>query len=183
MVHTQDDLMNDDLFPNFIIKNDPFERTMDKVNNKKRDIDRQSLDIDNKHQKLMSEPVQNEQKIHDYPMIKTTLGEFRKDEMKMSNDKLRHKKSFYKLFETRLENIPGKRETVSISIDVIIKEINKPFYSCLLSDPAYEWQRGCRLYGPRCFYHVNCVVVMLTGLHLHKKRITGSLAAIHRPGH
>ena len=46
---------------------------------------------------------------------------------------------------------------------------NKPFYSCLLSDPAYEWQRGCRLYGPRCFYHVNCVVVMLTSLHLHKK--------------
>ena len=59
VVHTQDDLMNDDPFPNFIIKNDPFERTMDKVNNKKRDIDRQSLDIDNKHQKLMSEPVQN----------------------------------------------------------------------------------------------------------------------------
>ena len=55
-------------------------------------------------------------------MIKTTLGEFRKDEMKMSNDKLRHKKSFYKLFETRLENIPGNRETVSISIDVIIKK-------------------------------------------------------------
>ena len=21
---------------------------------------------------------------------------------------------------------------------------NRPFYSCLLSDPAYEWQRGCR---------------------------------------
>ena len=98
VVHTHDDLTNDDPFPNFIIKNDPFERTMDKVNNKKRDIDRQSLDIDNKHQKLMSEPVQNEQKIHDYPMIKTTLGEFRKDEMKMSNDKLRHKKSLYKLF-------------------------------------------------------------------------------------
>ena len=34
---------------------------------------------------------------------------------------------------------------------------------------AYEWQRGCRLYGHRWFYHVNCVVVMLTSLHLHKK--------------
>ena len=21
---------------------------------------------------------------------------------------------------------------------------NRPFYSCLLSDLAYEWQRGCR---------------------------------------
>ena len=46
---------------------------------------------------------------------------------------------------------------------------NKPFYSCLLSDPAYEWQRGCRFSGPRCFYHVNCVVVVLTSLYLHKK--------------
>ena len=70
---------------------------------------------------------------------------------------------------------------------VSIGFFNKPFYSCLLSDPAYEWQRGCRLYGPRCFYHVNYVVVMRTSLHLHKNSkevcITGSLAAIHRPGH
>ena len=22
--------------------------------------------------------------------------------------------------------------------------LNRPFYSCLLSDPAYEWQQGCR---------------------------------------
>ena len=54
-------------------------------------------------------------------------------------------------------------------ITKILSTLNKPFYSCLLSDPAYEWQRGCRLYGTRCFYHVNCVVVMLTSLHLHKK--------------
>ena len=40
------------------------------------------------------------------------------------------------------------------------------------------------------FYHVNRIVVMLTSLHLHKKsrglcqnKVTGSLAAIHRPGH
>ena len=46
---------------------------------------------------------------------------------------------------------------------------NKTFYSCLLSDSAHEWQQSCQLYGPRCFYHVNCVVVMLTSLHLHKK--------------
>ena len=42
-------------------------------------------------------------------------------------------------------------------------------FTVAYSDPAYEWQRGCRLYGARCFYHVNCVVVMLTSLHLHKK--------------
>ena len=67
-------------FADYVITNNPFERKMDKVNNKKREIDIQSSDIDNKHQNIMSEPVQNEQKIHDYPMIKATLGEFRKDE-------------------------------------------------------------------------------------------------------
>ena len=60
-------------------------------------------------------------------------------------------------------------EIVFQKISVPFNFWNKPFYSCLLSDPAYEWQRGCCLYGPRCFYHVNCVVVMLTSLHLHKK--------------
>ena len=81
---------------------------------------RSIFDIDSKYQNLIS-PI-HEQKIHDYPMIKATLGEFRKNEMKLSKDKLRHKKSFYKLFETRLENIPGNRETFSISIDVTIKK-------------------------------------------------------------
>ena len=92
VVHTQDDLLNNDPFPEYMITNNPFDRKMDKVNNKKREIDRQSSDIDSKHQKLMSEPIQNEQKIHDYPMIKATLGEFRKDELKLSKDKLRQKK-------------------------------------------------------------------------------------------
>ena len=51
--------------------------------------------------------------------------------------------------------------------------LNRPFYGCLLSDPAYEWQARLpvTLYEkrPHCFYHANCVVVMLTSLHLHKK--------------
>ena len=67
----------------------------------------------------MSEPqvdTASTQKIRYYPMIKTTLDKFRKDEIKLSNDKLRHKKSFYELFETRLDEIPGKRETFSINI-------------------------------------------------------------------
>ena len=116
VVHTQDDLLNNDPFPDYVITNNPFERKMDKVNNKKREIDIQSSDIDNKHQNIMSESVQNEQKIHDYPMIKATLGEFRKDELKLSKDKLRQKKSFCRLFETRLNNVPGNKETVSISV-------------------------------------------------------------------
>ena len=113
VVHTQDDLLNHDPFTDFVITNDPFERKMDKVNNKKREIDRQSSDIDSKHQKLMSKPEADTstQKIRFYPKIETTLSEFRKDEIKLSKDKLRQKKSFYKLFETRLENIPGNRDS------------------------------------------------------------------------
>ena len=99
---------------------------MIKVNNKKRDIDEQSINIDSKYQNLMSKPVQvakdaeSTQKIRDYPMIKASIDSFRKDEIKLSKDKMRNKKSFYELFETRLDNIPGKRETVSISLDVEI---------------------------------------------------------------
>ena len=124
VVHTQDDLLNNDPFPEYMITNNPFDRKMDKVNNKKREIDRQSSDIDSKHQKLMSESEADTstQKIRFYPKIETTLSEFRKDEIKLSKDKLRQKKSFHKLFETRLNNIPGNRETVSISIDVVIKK-------------------------------------------------------------
>ena len=64
---------------------------------------------------------------------------------------------------------PGQKEMSGMISSTVTQYCNKPFYSCLLSDPAYEWQRGCRLYGPRCFYHVNCVVVVLTSLYLHKK--------------
>ena len=57
----------------------------------------------------------------------------------------------------------------------------RPFYSCLLSDQANVWQRGCRLYGPHCFYHVNRVVVMLT-IGLYQNKVTGSLASSQKPG-
>ena len=132
-VVTQDDLLDNDEFPDFVITSDPFERKIDNVNNKKRDIDRQSLDIDSKHQNLMSEPVQvahkndtsSTQKIRHYPKIKTTLDEFRKDEMKMSTDKTRRHTSFINLFETRLNKITGNRETVSMSLNV---DINVPSF-------------------------------------------------------
>ena len=64
----------------------------------------------------------NTQQIRDYPMIKTTLDELRKDEMKMSKDKRRSELSFMDLFKTRLDKIPGGRETVSISISVEIEQ-------------------------------------------------------------
>ena len=137
MVYNHDNLFNDDPFPDFT--NNPFERTMNKINNRKRDIDEKLFNIDTKYQNLMSNLVQvahkkgvlSTQKRHDYPMIKASLYSFRKDEIKLSKDKMRHKKSFYELFETRLNKIPGDRETVSISIDVIIRNSFNYFESVI----------------------------------------------------
>lgn len=129
VVYNHDNLFDDNPFPDFT--NDPFERTMVKVNNKKRDIDEQSINIDSKYQNLMSKPVQvamdaaSTQKIRYYPKIEKTLDKFRKDEMKMSTDKRRRYLSFIDLSETRLNKIPGNRETVSISLDV---NINVPCF-------------------------------------------------------
>jgi len=64
-----------------------------KVNEKKRDIDGQSFNIDSKYQNLMSETDQrvddtvSTQKIRDYPMTEKTLGDFRRSEMRMSTEK------------------------------------------------------------------------------------------------
>ena len=90
---------------------------MVKVNNKKRDIEEKSFNIDSKYQKLMSKP----EKIHDYPMIKTTLKELRKDEFRFSSNKRKAQMTFVNLFKNRLDNMEGKRETVSITIDVLIE--------------------------------------------------------------
>ena len=48
--------------------------------------------------------------------------------------------------------------------------VNKPFYTCLFSDMAFEWQRSWRwpcFDRPRCFCRVNQVVLMLTSPQLH----------------
>ena len=54
--------------------------------------------------------------IRDYPLIKTALKELRKDEFRLSSNKRKGKMSFVNLFKNRLEDIEGKRETVSITI-------------------------------------------------------------------
>ena len=108
VVHTQDDLLNNDPFPDYVITNNPFERKMDKVNKKKRGIDKQSFDIDSKYQKLIS-PIY-EQKIHDYPMIKATLSEFRKDELKLriNRGKKNHSTDYLKL-DSRISRVTKRR--------------------------------------------------------------------------
>ena len=93
-----------------------------KVNNKEREINEQSLNINSKCQNLMSKlnDTKSTRRIRDYPMIKTTLGRLRKDELKKSTYKKRAKLSFIKLFEYRLNQIQGDREMVSINLDVEI---------------------------------------------------------------
>ena len=49
-----------------------------------------------------------------------------------------------------LHSVPAGDETKNVSnsfrFAVLVQTIltNRPFYSCLLSDQAYEWLRGCR---------------------------------------
>ena len=91
----------------------------------------------------------------------------------MASGKMSHTPAIQNWFWQKLqqsrEQSTSQSKGIEFPYQVLSLIINKPFYSCLLSDTAYEWQRGSRLYGPRCFYHVNCVVVRLTSLHLHKK--------------
>ena len=65
--------------------------------------------------------VSKTEDFRDYPMKEISLDGQRKNEMRLTTDKKRAKMSFMDLFETRLENIPGGRESVSISINIEIK--------------------------------------------------------------
>ena len=48
-----DNLFDNHPFPEFVITNDPFERTMIKANNKERDINKRLFNIDSKYNNLM----------------------------------------------------------------------------------------------------------------------------------
>ena len=73
-------------------------------------------------------------------------------------------------------------------------KLNRPFYSCLRSELAFEWQRG---WGWPCFdanllffCWENHVLLMLISAFtwqkergLHQRKVTFCLVAIRRPGH
>ena len=75
-----------------------------------------------------------------------------------------------------------------------MKSCNRPFYSCLLSDLAFEWQWGCSwpcfdtdLSG---FFMLKHLVSVITTWFMQQKqwglyqnKVTSSLAAIHWSGH
>ena len=78
IVYNHDNLFNDNPFPKI-----PFERTMKKINKQYKNINEQTASINDKYSKLFI----NEKKVTHYPMIKATLDEFRKEEIKLSSDK------------------------------------------------------------------------------------------------
>lgn len=118
-VYNHDNLFNDNPFPNLVITNDPIERTMKKVIKQDKNINEQTALINDKYSKL----VTKEKKVHNYPIIKATLDQYRKDEMKLSNDKNKRLKSFVDLFAKRLNEMQGKEQTVSITIHVKLSHL------------------------------------------------------------
>ena len=114
VVYNHDNLFDDDLFPDFAVTSHPFERTMKKVNKQDKNINEQTSLINDRYTKL----VTDEKKVTHYPMIKATLDEFRREEIRRSNDKNKRLKSFVDLFGKRLNEMQGRRDKVSIRIHI-----------------------------------------------------------------
>ena len=114
VVYNHDNLFDDNPFPDFAVTHDPFERTMKKVNKQDKNINEQTSLINDRYSKL----VTDEKKVTHYPMIKATLDEFRKEEIKRSNDKNKRLKSLVDLFGTRHNEMQVYRDKVSIRIHI-----------------------------------------------------------------
>ena len=48
-----DNLLNDDLFPNFVIRDDPFEKRMEKINRISKEIEAMNNEISNRFNNLI----------------------------------------------------------------------------------------------------------------------------------
>lgn len=83
---------------------------------------------------MVSDYEEKNAKIKNYPMIEATLEQYRKEEMKMSADPKRNKKSFYELFKARKDNKKGERETVSITVYVLTDSFNLRTYKPFIVD-------------------------------------------------
>ena len=106
VAYNLENLFNDDVFPS------------DLYNTKmKKELDQQTVQIDDKYQKI--KPLQYEN-VEVYPIIKTKLNDFRQDEIQISKDKNKAQKGFIELFKTRLNNVSDKKRIVSMTINVRI---------------------------------------------------------------
>ena len=99
-----------------------------------REYEEKNAEIDEKYNKLNTKP----KKVYYYPLIKATLQQYRMEEIKLSNDSKRSKKSFSQLFEVRIDNMKGDTEKVSLFITV---EITKSLLG--LEENVFK-----RTYGP-----------------------------------
>ena len=81
-----------------------------------KEYEEKNAEIDEKYNNLITKP----KKVYDYPVIKATLQQYRMEEIKLSNDSKRNKKSFSQLFKARIDKIKGDTEKVSIFITVEI---------------------------------------------------------------
>ena len=105
---------HDNLFDNDLFMESPIERMMKKVKQQDKNINEQTSSINDRYSKLFTD----EKKVTHYPMIRASLDEFRKEEIRRSNDKNRRLKSFVNLFGKRLNEMQGRRDKVSIRIHI-----------------------------------------------------------------
>ena len=80
-----------------------------------RKIKRMDETIQNKYETLQTGNV-----VITYPKIDVSLDKFRKEETRLTQTINKKGPSFLNLFEKRINKIPGKREKISVTINVDI---------------------------------------------------------------
>ena len=93
-----ENLFDEDPFPEYVVTNDPFERTMSKINRQNKKIDKKSALLDEEYTKV----VKNDKEIYRYPMREASLDQYRKEELKSTTYDKKRFKSFVKLFKKRI---------------------------------------------------------------------------------
>ena len=85
-----ENLFDEDPFPEYVVTNDPFERTMSKINRQNKKIDKKSALLDEEYTKV----VKNDKEIYRYPMREASLDQYRKEELKSTTYDKKRFKSF-----------------------------------------------------------------------------------------
>ena len=107
------ELFDDDQFPDFNPGVTPFDKKMREIRRLERKINKMSETVENKYTMLQTGEV-----VITYPKIDVSMNKFRREESRLTFNK--KGSSFFNLFERRLSTIPGKREKISITINVDI---------------------------------------------------------------
>lgn len=116
VVYNHENLFDKDPFPDYVVTNDPFERTISKVNRRNKKLDEKSALLDVEYTKV----VKNDKEIYRYPMREASLDQYRREELKSADDKNKRFKSFVKLFKKRISGLRQKKKTMSMTIDAKI---------------------------------------------------------------